>query len=251
MNLTSIPAFQDNYIWMLSDNNGKCLIVDPGDAIPVLDAIKAHGWQPEIILLTHHHRDHVGGVGTLIEHFPSIHVYGPEETRAKGANIIVDEGDTFSFAGHEFQVIATPGHTLGHICYFSFPYLFSGDTLFSAGCGSLFEGTAAQMYSSFGKINALPEETLICCGHEYTLSNITFSHHILPDDEEITQCYRQVKALRDKNQITLPSTLKKERIINLFLKTQCADFIKKINKETNLQQPEHIFAWLREKKDSF
>ncbi|WP_049293573.1 hydroxyacylglutathione hydrolase [Franconibacter helveticus] len=251
MNLNSIPAFQDNYIWVLNDEQGKCLIVDPGEAAPVLKAIEEQQWQPVAILLTHHHNDHVGGVKTLLEHYPEVVVYGPQETAGKGTTKVVKEGDKAVILGHEFTVIATPGHTSGHISYFSFPYLFCGDTMFSAGCGRLFEGTPAQMYQSFQKLNALPEDTLICCAHEYTLSNLTFSLSVLPEDVHLTHYYREVKELRAKNQKSLPSILKKERQINLFLRVNDIDLINKINVETTLQHPEERFAWLRAKKDSF
>ncbi|WP_029590848.1 hydroxyacylglutathione hydrolase [Franconibacter pulveris] len=251
MNLNSIPAFQDNYIWVLNDEQGKCLIVDPGEAAPVLKAIEENAWQPVAILLTHHHDDHTGGVKALLARYPELIVYGPQETAGKGTTKVVQEGDAVVILGHEFTVIATPGHTLGHLSYFSFPYLFCGDTMFSAGCGRLFEGTPAQMYQSFQKLNQLPEETLICCAHEYTLSNLTFSVAILPEDMHLTQYYREVKELRAKNQKTLPSNLKKERQINLFLRVNDIDLINKINTETTLQHPEERFAWLRAKKDSF
>lgn len=251
MDITSIPALQDNYIWVLHNEAGKCVIVDPGEAAPVLAAIDQNGWQPEAILLTHHHHDHVDGVKELRQRYPEIVVYGPAETQDKGASVIVKEGEKVPVLGREFSVIATPGHTLGHICFFSFPYLFSGDTLFSGGCGRLFEGTPTQMYQSFEKLNALPEDTLIYCGHEYTLSNLKFASAVLPEDEAISHYYRKVKELRAKNQITLPVSLKKERQINLFLRTHDTVLIDKINTETSLQHPEQIFAWLRAKKDNF
>ncbi|KFC08182.1 hydroxyacylglutathione hydrolase [Trabulsiella guamensis ATCC 49490] len=251
MNLISIPAFQDNYIWVLSDDNNRCLIVDPGEAAPVLAAIKENQWQPEAILLTHHHHDHVGGVKELRQHFPDVVVYGPAETQDKGTTKVVNEGDEVAILGCKFKVISTPGHTLGHICFFSDPYLFCGDTMFSGGCGRLFEGTPAQMYQSFQKINALPADTLICCAHEYTLSNIKFALSILPRDPAINDYYLKVKELRAKNQKTLPVTLKNERQINIFLRTDSIDLINEISKETKLQQPEERFAWLRVKKDNF
>ncbi|MBU4684685.1 hydroxyacylglutathione hydrolase [Cedecea davisae] len=251
MNLNSIRAFQDNYIWVLNNESGKCVIVDPGEAAPVLKAIEENDWQPEAILLTHHHADHVGGVLQLKEKYPAIEVYGPEETRLKGATRIVGEGDKFSLFGEEYSVIATPGHTLGHICFFNFPYLFCGDTMFSGGCGRLFEGTPEQMFNSFQKLNKLPAETLICCAHEYTESNIKFALSILPEDEQIVGYYRKVKELRAKNHSTLPSSLQTERQINVFLRTEDPVLKSKIQKETNLQQPQEIFAWLRAKKDSF
>ncbi len=251
MNLNSIPAFQDNYIWVLTDDEGKCIIVDPGEAAPVLRAIAENQWQPEAVLLTHHHNDHVGGVKELLKSFPGLVVYGPEETQDKGTNRVVREGDKINILKYEFSVIATPGHTLGHISYFNFPYLFCGDTMFSGGCGRLFEGTPEQMYQSFQKINALPDDTLICCAHEYTLSNIKFSLSVLPKDEDLIGYYRKVKELRAKNQSTLPTSLQTERKINVFLRTQDDDLKALISQETNLQQPEQVFAWLRAKKDSF
>jgi len=251
MNLNSIPAFQDNYIWVLSNDEGHCVIVDPGEAAPVLSAIEDNQWQPQAILLTHHHHDHVGGVKELRQRFPDVVVYGPEETQDKGATKCVVEGDKLILLGYEFSVFATPGHTLGHVSYYTIPYLFCGDTLFSGGCGRLFEGTADQMYQSFQKINALPGETVICCAHEYTLANMKFAQHILPGDAFIEDYLNKVKQLRTKNQTTLPVTLENERRINVFLRTEDPDLIRVIDKETKLQQPNTRFAWLRSKKDTF
>lgn len=251
MNLISIPAFEDNYIWVLVDDDRRCIIVDPGESAPVLQAIKENRWQPEAILLTHHHHDHVGGVPDLLAQFPHLAIYGPAETQDKGTTQVVEEGENVLIRGYEFSVFATPGHTSGHICYYSKPYLFCGDTLFSGGCGRLFEGTPAQMYQSLQNINALPDDTLICCAHEYTLGNMKFAASILPDDRAIQDYYLKVKELRAKNQNTLPVTLKNERKINVFLRTNDIDLINKINQETNLQQPDARFAWLRSKKDNF
>ena len=251
MNLNSIPAFQDNYIWVLVDDDRRCVIVDPGESAPVLRAIKENDWQPEAILLTHHHNDHTGGVPELRAHFPHLVVYGPAEAQDKGITHVVEEGENILIREWEFSVFATPGHTLGHLCFYSKPYLFCGDTLFSGGCGRLFEGTPAQMYQSLQKINALPDDTVICCAHEYTLGNMKFSVSLLPEDRAIKDYYHKVKESRAKNQKTLPVILKNERQINLFLRTDDIDLINKINQETNLQQPEQRFAWLRSKKDNF
>ncbi|WP_414456237.1 hydroxyacylglutathione hydrolase [Enterobacter quasiroggenkampii] len=251
MNLISISAFEDNYIWVLVDDERRCVIVDPGESAPVLRAIKENGWQPEAILLTHHHHDHTGGVLELRAHFPHIVVYGPTEAQDKGLTQVVEEGEKILIREWEFSVFATPGHTLGHLCFYSKPYLFCGDTLFSGGCGRLFEGTPAQMYQSLQKINALPDDTVICCAHEYTLGNMKFAVSLLPEDRAIQDYYHKVKELRAKNQKTLPVILKNERQINLFLRTDDIDLINKINQETNLQQPEQRFAWLRSKKDNF
>lgn len=251
MNLTSIPALQDNYIWVLSDQKGKCLIVDPGDAMPVLKEIDEQNWQPEAILLTHHHNDHVDGVAALVEKYPDIIVYGPEETLKKGVTRVVTGGDVVTVLGVDFQVIATPGHTLGHISWFASPWLFCGDTLFSGGCGRLFEGSAKQLYDALMTINKLPQQTLICCSHEYTESNLIFSLSISPENKNLNDYYRKVKELRAKKQSTLPSTLEIERKINLFIRVNDTDFIKEIRDKTNLQQPEDIFRWLRTNKDKF
>ncbi|CAH5591866.1 hydroxyacylglutathione hydrolase [Enterobacter hormaechei] len=251
MNLISISAFQDNYIWVLVDDDRRCIIVDPGESVPILHAIEENDWQPEAILLTHHHHDHVGGVPDLLARYPHIPVYGPAETQDKGTTQVVEEGESILILGCEFSVFATPGHTSGHLCFYSKPYLFCGDTLFSGGCGRLFEGTPEQMYQSLQKINALPADTVICCAHEYTLGNMKFAASVLPEDRAIQDYYQKVKELRAKNQKTLPVILKNERQTNLFLRTNDVDLINKINQETNLLQPEARFAWLRSKKDNF
>jgi len=148
-------------------------------------------------------------------------------------------------------VIHTPGHTLGHISYYSSPYLFCGDTLFSGGCGRLFEGTAEQMYDSFQKLNQLPGETLVCCAHEYTLSNLKFAAAILPHDPQITAEYQKIKDLRAENGISLPTKLAHERTINLFLRTQDIDLQRALNVNVTDEPVWRSFAVLREKKDAF
>ncbi len=251
MNLTSIPALQDNYIWLLNNNEGRCLIVDPGEAAPVLQVLQEKQWQPEAILLTHHHHDHVGGVAELVSRYPQLQVYGPQETASKGATILVEEGDNLRIAGFDFTVLATPGHTLGHISFFSFPYLFCGDTMFSGGCGRLFEGTPKQMDESFHKINCLPAETLICCAHEYTLSNLAFAKALFPQDSKISHYYHEIKKLRAKNTITVPTKLATERKINVFLRTQDTEIKNVISPDGDLHHSWQIFAELRQKKDVF
>lgn len=251
MNLTSIPALTDNYIWTLTDDAGSCLIVDPGEARPLIEKIEANRWTPVAVLLTHHHQDHTGGVAELLRHYPQLEVYGPQETAAKGAQHIVHEGETITLLGLPFQVIATPGHTLGHISYYSAPYLFCGDTMFSGGCGRLFEGSAEQMFDSFQKLNQLPADTLICCAHEYTLSNMKFAAAILPHDPKILARYQEIKDLRAENRTTLPTKLALEREINLFLRTQDADLQKALAINVESAPLWQTFAELRNKKDQF
>lgn len=251
MNLTSIPALTDNYIWTLTDDAGSCLIVDPGEARPLIEKIEANRWTPVAVLLTHHHQDHTGGVAELLQRYPQLEVYGPQETAAKGAQHIVHEGETVTLLGLPFQVIATPGHTLGHISYYSAPYLFCGDTMFSGGCGRLFEGSAEQMFHSFQKLNQLPADTLICCAHEYTLSNMKFAAAILPHDPKILARYQEIKDLRAENRTTLPTKLALEREINLFLRTQDADLQKALAINVESAPSWQTFAELRNKKDQF
>ena len=251
MNLTSIPALTDNYIWTLTDDAGNCLIVDPGEARPLIEKIEANRWTPVAVLLTHHHQDHTGGVAELLQRYPQLEVYGPQETAAKGAQHIVHEGETVTLLGLPFQIIATPGHTLGHISYYSAPYLFCGDTMFSGGCGRLFEGSAEQMFYSFQKLNQLPADTLICCAHEYTLSNMKFAAAILPHDPKILARYQEIKDLRAENRTTLPTKLALEREINLFLRTQDADLQKALAINVESAPLWQTFAELRNKKDQF
>ncbi|MCM2443557.1 MULTISPECIES: hydroxyacylglutathione hydrolase [Rahnella] len=251
MNLISIPALQDNYIWMLDDQQGHCLIVDPGEAAPVLAALKKANLTPTAILLTHHHHDHVGGVDEISSHFPGLKVYGPHETENKFSQTSLKNGEKRVIGGLEWQIFATPGHTLGHISYYSAPYLFCGDTMFSAGCGRLFEGTPEQMYQSFQRLAALSDETLVCAAHEYTLSNLKFARSILPEDDDILSHEHKVQQMREKGQSSLPSTLGLERKINLFLRCDDVDLQNKLNLNDPLKPDWQVFAYLRALKDSY
>ncbi|CUX95822.1 Hydroxyacylglutathione hydrolase [Candidatus Gullanella endobia] len=250
MYLISIPALVDNYIWILYNKNRQCLIVDPSEAAPVLKVLTDYQLTPVAILLTHHHQDHVDGVARLLQNF-QIPIYGPEETRSKGATHIVSENDSLILLNYYFSIITLPGHTLGHIGFYSAPWFFCGDTVFSAGCGRLFEGTPEQMYKSFQKINQFPSNTIICPAHEYTLSNLNFATSLLPQDSFIIAYKNKIKKLRLKNKSSLPTKLSLERKINLFFR--CHDIT--LKNTLNLYPPPgeewHIFSILRKKRNFF
>lgn len=254
LTIYSIPAFNDNYIWALVDGASKqSIIVDPGDATPVLAFLHQKQLALNAILITHKHADHTGGVQTLLSAFPNASVFSnPVERLAQTTQLVLDN-DVININGNEFRVIAIPGHTLGHVAYYCKPYLFCGDTLFTNGCGRIFEGTAEEMLSSLKKLMALPDDTLIYCGHEYTLSNIKFAMHIEPNNLELQNRFENTKRLRSQNKSTVPSTLALEKATNPFLRCDQSVVIqaasdhagKKLNSEVD------IFAQLREWKNVF
>lgn len=223
LRIAAIPAFADNYIWMIHDGI-EALVVDPGDAGPVFKALAAHSLRLSGILVSHHHLDHVGGVAALREAF-SVPVYGPALEVLPEPCTRVSEGESLTLLGRQFQVLEVPGHTAGHIAFYlaqpnenEAPALFCGDTLFSAGCGRLFEGTPAQMHQSLQKLAALPADTRVFCTHEYTLSNLRFARHIEPDNEALLAYQAWCLAQRELGLPTLPSTLALELRINPFLR---------------------------------
>lgn len=250
MELIRVPALNDNYIWLLA-NNQQCIIVDPAESEPVLSILTANQLTPVAILLTHHHNDHTQGVKAIIAQYPKLPVFGPQETLVKGATELVCDGDSVIIDDFNFQVIGLPGHTLGHIGFYQAPYLFCGDTLFSAGCGRIFEGTPDQMYQSIQKIAALPDDTLICCAHEYTQSNLQFAHHIWPENETITNYSEKVRTLRNNQQATVPSTLKIEKNINIFLQCDNPELQQKLNINMTNPSLRAVFTLLRQLKDEY
>ena len=219
MLLVPVPAFTDNYIWLLAQG-GKAWVVDPGEAEPILKSLKTEKLELAGILVTHHHGDHTGGIKALLEH-TNVPVYGPHDSPC--SDLIshrLYEGEQIQLGNLLFSVISVPGHTLDHIAFYcqTANILFCGDTLFSGGCGRVFEGTYEQMYDSLCKLMELPEETKICCAHEYTLSNLQFANSTEPDNRDIENYQNRCKTLRQQNLPTLPSTIAQEKKINPFFR---------------------------------
>jgi hydroxyacylglutathione hydrolase len=221
--LVPIGAFADNYIWLLR-SEARAWVVDPGDATGVVSYLDEHGLRLEGILLTHHHADHTGGVEALLSRGPA-RVYGPARERLPEPALGLEEGDQIDVFGKTFRVFEVPGHTLGHVAYYSDdfggrPLLFCGDTLFSAGCGRLFEGSAAQMLTSLDRLARLPADTVVCCAHEYTLGNHRFARVVEPGNRDVAQHLERCIALRDRGEATLPSSIAQELRINPFLRSR-------------------------------
>lgn len=250
--ITPIAAFQDNYIWAFCQpNNDFCIIVDPGDAAPVQAFLQQQNKQLTAILITHHHHDHIGGIATLLKDWPDVRVIGPAAEQQKVTNLteLVHDQDTLIIEQMQlsFKVLSLPGHTLGHIAFYSAPVLFCGDTLFSAGCGRLFEGTPKQMLNSLSILAALPEDTQVYCTHEYTLSNLTFAAYAEPDNIAITDYRLKCEQLRQQHKPTLPSTLVVEKQVNPFLRCENKALQHKWQADSALD----LFTKLRAAKDTF
>ncbi|MEG3768730.1 hydroxyacylglutathione hydrolase [Alteromonas sp. 14N.309.X.WAT.G.H12] len=254
VSVTPISAFSDNYIWCLHDSN-TAVVVDPGDANPVLAFCEQHQLTLTAILITHHHHDHTGGIQKLVASYPDIPVIGPHGGHIQGITQPVKQGDTASLETLHchFDVIEVPGHTLDHIAFYGHGALFCGDTLFSGGCGRLFEGTPAQMHHSLNTLTHLPDDTRVYCAHEYTQANMTFALAVEPENAQLNRHAEKVNSLRAEQRITLPSTLAVEKAINPFLRTQhasVADAAIRYSGQT-LTSDDAIFAAIRRWKDEF
>ncbi|MBT2340020.1 MULTISPECIES: hydroxyacylglutathione hydrolase [Pseudomonas] len=252
--ISALPAFTDNYIWLLQDHSTqRCAVVDPGDAAPVQAWLDAHSeWVLSDIMITHHHHDHVGGVQAL-KHASGATVHGPASENIPARDTALNDNDTVSVLGLDFEVYAVPGHTLGHIAYYHHGLLFCGDTLFAAGCGRLFEGTPAQMHHSLSRLAALPDDTLVYCTHEYTLSNLKFAAAVEPDNADIAARLVKVSRQRSEGIMTLPSTLALEKLTNPFLRTAETSVKQKADERNGQrnQTASEVFAALRAWKDTF
>ena len=254
--ITAIPAFTDNYLWLLQDGS-RAVVVDPGDASPVIRELETRGLELAAVLITHWHPDHTGGLKTLTQKFP-VPVPGPrlESGKIPGLTQLLDDGDRITVLDRfEFEVMSLPGHTTGQIAYYCAQagILFCGDTLFSAGCGRLFEGTAAQMHASLSRLAALPPETRVYCAHEYTLANLAVAHAVEPSNRAVAARIAEVRNLREANLPTLPSTIGAELRFNPFLRCAEPDVRAAAwrHAKKDVEDPVEVFAVLRAWKDNF
>ena len=247
-----IKAYTDNYIWLVSTNEGS-IVVDPGESEEILNLIDSNKIDLKGVLITHHHYDHTNGLLDLTNKI-NLEVYGPK--KIEGINNIVKESDKFSLIGIDFEVIEIPGHTLDHLAFYSSnyedPILFCGDTLFAGGCGRVFEGTFEQMFKSLKKISNYPKDTKIFCGHEYTLSNLKFALEVDEDNKQLANEYINVKKLISSDIPSLPTNLNKELKLNPFLRCNEINIKNKVIDKFDIIDDElEIFTALRKWKDNF
>ncbi len=256
LQVTPVRAFADNYIWLIhaARDPSQVVVVDPGDARPVEETLAAQRLTLAAILITHHHGDHVGGVADLLRRHP-VPVFGPAGERVPGDPRPLREGDRVRLEalGLEFEVLDVPGHTAGHIAYVGHGALFCGDTLFSAGCGRLFEGTAEQMAGSLAKLAALPASTQVYCAHEYTLSNLAFSLAVEPHNAHTAEYLDQCRARRERGEATIPSAMHREWEVNPFLRCDRETVKQAAEAQAGrrLESETEVFAAIRRWKDAF
>ena len=255
LQITQVRAFTDNYVWLVHSPRDpqQVVVVDPGEAAPVTRALSQGGLKLAGILMTHHHADHVGAVSELLRSHP-VPAFGPASEVVPGEPTRLREGDAavFETLGLSFRVLDVPGHTAGHIAYVGHDAVFCGDTLFSAGCGRLFEGTAEQMTASLAKLAALPEETKVYCAHEYTVANLKFSLAVEPQNTEAAAYLEHCQALRARDQATVPSDIRRERNVNPFLRCHQQTVKQAAERHAGRRlNPTEVFAVIRQWKDGF
>ena len=251
--IVPVPAFRDNYIWILRDDR-HAVVVDPGEALPVLDYLGQQRLRLVSILATHHHADHVGGIAEILQHH-DVPVCGPKNEPIETLTRTVGGGDRVEIAeiGAVFDVIDVPGHTRAHIAYYGGNTLLCGDTLFACGCGRVFEGTPQQLHASLMRLAALPDETRVYCAHEYTLANIRFARAVEPGNEALAARERIDARLRQQDRPTVPSTMGIEKATNPFLRCSRQAVIESAGRHhgSPLTDPAQVFTAIRKWKNEF
>lgn len=252
--VTPIRAFTDNYIWCIQQGK-HCAVVDPGDAKPVLAYLQEHQLTLTDILITHHHADHIDGLSELCQSFPDAKVYAANRERIPHVDHCLNQADNIELNGLDlqFEVFEVPGHTRDHIAYYGNIGLFCGDTLFSAGCGRLFEGSPEQMFDSLQKLTQLPANTKVYCTHEYTLANLNFAVTVEPNNPQLTDYLFEAKAIRAKDNPTIPTSIAQELRINPFLRCDQVEVVQHVSQYAGreLSTEKDVFAELRRWKDQF
>jgi len=250
-----IPAFSDNYIWLLVQGT-KAFAVDPGDAKPLISILKKRKLELTGVLITHHHYDHSGGILEILDKYDA-KIYGPTGNHINGITDGLVDNQSIDVLGVSFKALSVPGHTDDQLAYFcnssTKPILFSGDTLFAAGCGRLFEGSPRQMHASLSRFAELPPETLVYCGHEYTLSNLNFASKVEPTNEDISSKLKKIKKLRSENKVSLPSSISEELKTNPFMRCDKKNVINAAEKfaAKTLNSPSEVLGVIRKWKDNF
>lgn len=252
MRVHPVKAYDDNYIWIIQPGAEKSVIVvDPGDDKPVRDWLNTNNASIDSYLITHHHWDHTDGLAPLLEDYPAP-VFGPKNSKVANISEPLTENDSFNRLGINFEVLETPGHTLDHISFYCTGFLFCGDTLFSGGCGRMFEGNPELYVSSLKKLRQLAGDTRVYCAHEYTQANLTFASLVEPENALLQSYLEKIKLMRQDDEITLPSSLQLELAINPFLRFDQTTVVKAAEQHANqnLTDDSQIFATIRQWKDS-